>query len=238
MNDEEIRQRAIEFVKKNREQIARELTDPAMYKPDEAPISAFMAGSPGAGKTEFSKNLIALLEKNRERKVVRIDGDEIRPRLPGYTGNNSHLFQYAVSLVVEKMHDLVLSQSQTFVLDGTFANHEKARDNILRSLKKLRLVLIFYVYQKPEIAWKFTEAREKAEGRNIPKDAFINQFLDARGTINKIRQEFGEEVTIFFVKKDFETHAVEYIKEIRPGENGVDEYIGESYTKEDLEQLL
>jgi len=27
-------------------------------------------------------------------------------------------------------------------------------------------------------------------------------------------------------------------EEIRPGERGIDGYIGESYTKEDLEQLL
>src|SRR3989344_1405721 len=235
MSDEEIRQKAIEFAKKNKNQIAKDLTDPTKYKPDEEPISAFMAGSPAAGKTKFSKNLIEILEKNQERRVIRIDSDDIRPLLPGYTGSNSRLFQYAVTLVVEKMQDLVLKQSQTFVFDGTFANYEKARDNIRRSLEKNRLVFIFYVYQKPEVAWKFTEAREKAEGRNIPKEAFIEQFLAAKDVVRKVQQEFEEKVVIFFVKKNFETHAVEYVKKLDSNGEAIDGYIGESYTKEKLE---
>lgn len=97
MTDEEIRAAGIEFAKHNKERLAKELTDPKKYASEVIPISVFMAGSPGAGKTEFSKNLIALLEKNNERRVVRIDGDEVRPLMQGYAGNNSHLFQGAVS---------------------------------------------------------------------------------------------------------------------------------------------
>lgn len=238
MTDEEIRQRAVEFAKENKNRMAKKLTDTAKHKPDEHPISAFLAGSPGAGKTEFSKNLIAMLEKNRERRVIRIDSDEIRPLLPGYTGSNSRLFQYAATLVIEKMHDLALRQKQTFVLDGTFANYEKAKGNIKRSLEKDRLVLIFYVYQKPEVAWKFTEARERVEGRNIPKEAFIEQFLGAKNTVVRIRQEFEKKVVLFLVKKDFQTHAVEYVKEIEPGGQGIDDYVEEGYTRKELEKLL
>lgn len=117
MSDEEICAQAIEFAKQNKSRIAKELTDPAKYAPEIVPISAFMAGSPGAGKTEFSKSLIKILEEDSERRVVRIDGDEVRPLIPGYIGNNSHLFQGAISLIVEKMHDLVLHRKQSFVLD-------------------------------------------------------------------------------------------------------------------------
>src|SRR3989338_6865478 len=136
MTDEEIRAQAIEFAKQNKVRIAEEMADPAKYAPDTVPISVFMAGSPGAGKTEFSKSLIKILEADEERRVVRIDGDEVRPLIPGYTGNNSHLFQGAISLVVEKMHDLVLHNKQNFVLDSTFSNYAKATDNVRRSLEK------------------------------------------------------------------------------------------------------
>jgi UDP-N-acetylglucosamine kinase len=68
--------------------------------------------------------LIKILEKDKERQVVRIDNDEIRPLIPGYIGNNSHLFQGATSLIVEKIHDLVLRQGQSFILDNTFAQYE------------------------------------------------------------------------------------------------------------------
>lgn len=124
MTDEEIRKSAIEFARKNKVRIAKELTDPNKYIPSARPISVFMAGSPGAGKTEYSKELIKILEKDNERRVVRIDSDDIRSYFSDYNGNNSHLFQGAVSLIVEKMHDLVLHCSQHFVLDGTFSQKD------------------------------------------------------------------------------------------------------------------
>lgn len=238
MTDEEIRAKAIDFAKHNKVNIAKKLTDPARYAPEIVPVSAFMAGSPGAGKTEFSKSLIKILEGDSERSVVRIDGDEIRPSISGYTGNNSHLFQGAISLIVEKMHDLVLRQKQSFVLDGTFAKYEKASDNIRRSLEKSRPVFVFYIYQSPEVAWKFTQAREQIEGRSIPKSAFIEQFLGARETIIRIFAEFGDKITIFFVRKDFEKNSVENMFKISHGKSQIDQYIGNEYTKEKLEKYL
>ncbi|MBI2444363.1 MAG: zeta toxin family protein [Candidatus Magasanikbacteria bacterium] len=237
MHEEEIHQAAIEFARRNKKRIAQELTNPAIYMPDGIPISVFMAGSPGAGKTEFSKVLIGILEKSRDHRIIRIDGDEIRGLIPGYTGDNSHLFQSAVSLIVEKIHDCVLEQRQTFVLDGTFAKYDKAADNIRRSLGKGRKVFIFYLYQKPEIAWKFTEAREEAEGRHIPKEAFIEQFFGAIDTVRETRKEFSTDVVIFFVKKDFMQNTVELV-EIEPNGRGLDDYLEADYTKERLENIL
>lgn len=238
MMDEEIRLAAIEFAKRNKNRIAKELTDKKKYLPDTIPVSAFMAGSPGAGKTEFSKSLIKTLEENSDRRVVRIDGDEVRPLIPGYTGNNSHLFQGAISLIVEKMHDMVLHQKQSFVLDSTFAKYEKAVSNIRRSLERNRPVFIFYIYQRPEVAWKFTHARELAEGRNIPKLAFIEQFLGAGETVKRISDEFRDSVVVFFVKKDFERNTVENIVKIEPDKAQVDDYVRERYTKRHPRKML
>jgi UDP-N-acetylglucosamine kinase len=238
MSDEEIKNQAYEFAKKNKVYLARELTNKEKYVPDRFPISVFMAGSPGAGKTEFSKSLIQILEKGTERSVIRIDGDEIRPLLPGYTGDNSHLFQGAISQVVEKMHDLLLHNNQSFIFDGTFTRYEKAVSNIQRSLDKGRIILIFYVYQKPDVAWKFTQAREEKEGRNIPKSAFIEEFIGARETVQKIGDTFKDKVMIFVVKKDFITNAVESVNNITITKSTVDRYIPETYTRDDLEKLL
>ncbi len=241
MTDEEIRESAIAFAKQNKERIAKELTDSTIYIPETTPISVFMAGSPGAGKTEFSKNLISLLGGNKERGVVRIDPDEIRPRIPGYRGSNSHLFQGAVALIVEKVHDFVLHKSQTFVFDSTLARYEKAVDNIRRSLEKNRPIFIFYVYQKPEIAWKFTQAREKTEGRNIPKSAFIDEFFGAKDVVDRILKEYDKKVVVFLVKKDFEKNSVENIVQLERDGMSIDYYLQDSYTaysKESLEKLL
>jgi len=170
--------------------------------------------------------------------AVRIDGDELRSLFPEYTGCNSSLFQGAVSLIVEKIHDLVLYQKQSFVLDGTFSKYKKAVDNINRSLKKNRIVLIFYLYQDPKIAWQFTQKREVVEGRNIPKKSFIEQFLGAENVIRRVRNQFGKEVSIQLVKKDFYKNKVYEAVEIEPDGLQIDEFIEHRYTKEELEELL
>ena len=238
MTDEEVRTAAIEFAKKNKVRIAKELTDPIKYIPSAKPISVFMAGSPGAGKTEYSKELIEILEKDNDWRFIRIDSDDIRSYFRGYTGGNSHLFNGAASLIVEKMHDLVLHRNQHFILDGTFSHYDKAVKNIQRSINKKRPVFVFYVYQEPEIAWKFTEAREKMEGRNIPKMAFIERFIGARETVEKIRNEFGEKVSVILVKKNIENNTVEELVEITLGSGAFDNYIEKRYTQEDLEKRI
>lgn len=238
MTDEEICEAAIEFAKRNKKGIAQEFTDIKVYKPHLNPISVFMAGSPGAGKTELSKNLIEIFAKRTERRVIRIDADDLRPRIPGYTGRNSALVQGAASLIVEKIHDLALKQNQTFIFDGTFSHYDKAIENIERSLKKQRTVFVFYVYQKPEIAWKFTQAREAQEGRNVPKSAFVKQFCGARETVMKIREHYSDDkVLVFLVKKDYEHNITEDIVEIESEGPQLDEYIQECYTREVLERL-
>lgn len=237
-NEETIRKRAIEFVKKNKVRLAKSLTNVNSFPPDTKPISVFMAGSPGAGKTEFSKNLIKILEGDKEHRVVRIDGDEVRPFIPGYSGTNSNLFQGVAPLVVEKMHDLVLHQNQSFILDGTFSKYTKAVDNIDRSLNKNRPVFIFYLYQEPNIAWKFTQARERVEKRNIPKSAFIDQFLGAKDVVEHISQNYKNKVVIFIVKKDYEKNTVGRIVKLEHNKNIIDDYVERRYTKLELEKLL
>lgn len=236
--DEQIKEIADQFAKDNKKRLAKELTDMSLYTPDESPTSVFMAGSPGAGKTEHSKNFIHDLEEHKKHKVIRIDADEFRNYIPGYTGANSYLFQGAISNIVNAVHDLALDQKQTFLMDGTLSNYERAALNINRSLSRNRPIFIFYVYQKPEVAWKFTEAREITEGRNIPKDVFIERFLSARDVIERIRKNFNERVVIFLVKKNFETHDVEDIIKIEKEGPQIDHYIQERYTKNELEKLL
>lgn len=238
MDEETIKKQAEEYARLNKKRIAKELTDPSVFVPDDVPFSVFMAGSPGAGKTEYSKRLIESLEQHQKHKVIRIDGDELRKYLPGYTGQNSSLFQGAISIIVDKIHDIAIENKQTFLLDGTFAQYDRAVKNINRSLDRKREIRIFYVYQKPDVAWKFTVARELTERRNIPKEAFIQQFLDARKTIERIRKDFDQRVVIYLVKKNFETHTVEDVVEFAKESPEIENYLGVSYTDSDLRKLL
>lgn len=240
MEDQHIENAALVFAKREGKRIAKELTDTSVYHPDEEPVSVFMAGSPGAGKTEYSKNLIAALHYDKGHQIIRIDADDLRPLFQdfGYNGANSYLFQGAVSLIVEKIHDLVLSQGQSFVFDGTFSNDRKALDNIKRSLDKERSVAIFYLYQDPQSAWKFTQDREKAEGRNIPKSSFIKQFFGSKLTVTKALEAYGNDIAVYMVTKNYENNTVEDVIHVKPLHPEIDKYIVRPYTEEELETLL
>lgn len=192
---------AIAFIKSNRTALSKRLTDKNIYPSEDMPVSVFMAGSPGAGKTETSKAFLKQFEETNEKgevtfQVLRIDPDEYRAFIPGYTGDNSWLVQPAVSLLVERVLDTALKQKQSFLLDGTFANVAKSLDNIERSLNKDRFVQILYVYQHPSLAWEFVLAREAVEGRKIPFDRFASQFVAAQNSVQAAIDRFGDQVLV------------------------------------------
>ena len=62
-DEERIKKEAMDYAKKHKKEIARELTDPKRFAREENPVSVFMAGSPGAGKTEAAIALLATIAK-------------------------------------------------------------------------------------------------------------------------------------------------------------------------------
>ena len=86
----DISEEAYRYAKKNKKKIRKQFIGDEL-KSNDQPVFIFMAGAPGAGKTEFSKHLINQLQKNELRNgIVRIDADEIRKIfIPmGYKGKN------------------------------------------------------------------------------------------------------------------------------------------------------
>lgn len=229
-DEKRIEDAALAFAKANRRAIAKRLTDPKVYAPEEHPVSVFMAGSPGAGKTEASIELIATLET----KVIRIDPDELRAECPGYGGANAYLFQRAVSVLVEKIHDMALENSQNFLLDGTLSNYERARKNIDRSLGRGRTVQILYVYQDPMLAWAFVQAREAAEGRRIPTDQFIDQYFAAREVVNRLKAGLGKAIKVDLLLKNNDNSRRSY----QAGVDQVDNHIPERYSRVEVEAMI
>lgn len=60
--EKKIEEEACKYVRDNAESIIQEYAGDE-FKPDTVPVSVFMAGSPGAGKTEFSKAFIDTIRK-------------------------------------------------------------------------------------------------------------------------------------------------------------------------------
>lgn len=221
----------LEYARYNKKKIARKLTNPEIYPPEKNPVSVFMAGSPGAGKTEAS---IELLEQFPDSSIVRIDPDAIREDIPGYNGSNAADFQGAVSIIVSKTLDAVFKQGQSFLLDGTLSRLEQAQDNIRRSLQKKRFVQILYVYQSPEIAWEFVERRREVEGRSVDLDVFIDQYFAARDVVQKLKQTYGAKVAVNLLMKDTSGGR----RWFKKGVETIDEHVPERYTRASLRELL
>jgi hypothetical protein len=201
------------------------------FSPVSKPSTIFMAGSPGAGKTEYSINFIGSLPGNN---FLRIDADELREKCPGYQGINSHLFQAAASIGVDKLYDYSLKNKINVLLDGTFSNYEKSRQNIKRAIDKGRRVRIFYIYQNPERAWDFTKKREKLEKRRITKEIFARDFILAKNNVNSIKKEFGKLVILTVVQKDYSNKD----EKIWFNVNNIDDYLKFDYTEESIIQLI
>ena len=231
--EQKIKTEADIFANANKAKIAKEVTNIDIFFPELNPVSVFMAGSPGAGKTESSKNLIDKFSKDG-RKIIRIDPDELRSQIPGYTGHNSYLFHGAVSILVDRIHDLVLKNKQSFVFDGTLSRVNIARKNIERSLSRKRFVQILYVYQDPVQAWSFVQARELSEGRRIEKDHFIIQYFAARDSVNCLKKEFGSQIKVDLLVKNIDGSDQYYKENI----DIIDNHVPEKYTIETLNSVL
>lgn len=228
-----IQSEALDFARTNKKDIAKRLTNKARFLPEDEPVSVFMAGSPGAGKTEASIELLSIVEDNGV-EILRIDPDELRHEFPTYTGDNSWLFQGAVSILVERIHDLALKQRQSFLLDGTLSHYDKAEQNITRSLRKRRVVQILYVYQDPALAWEFVKSREAVEGRHIKRETFIDQYFAARNVVNRLKTTFGSDIRVDLLLKNTDNSHKLY----KAGIDKIDNHVPEKYTPADLAKML
>lgn len=210
------------YVRNHRKEIVAQSTE--RFSPDIDPVSIFMAGSPGAGKTETSKRLLQHTDN-----ILRIDADELRCHFEecGYTGINSHLFQKAASNLVHKIHDRALDKKLSFLLDGTFSSEKMAGENIERSLKRNREVFIIFVYQSPQKAWHFVQKREKVEGRRIQPEDFAKKFCASHKVVNKMKAEFGNKVILSLLHKNIDGTDRFFKKSIERIENHIEEKYSE-----------
>lgn len=231
-NNSQITDEAKIYIKKHKNLLIDKFANLKKFPPSEKPFSFFMAGSPGAGKTEFSKRLIEIMAPI---SIVRIDADEVKGFIPQYNGKNSNVVQGAASIGVDNINYHTLKHNQNSIMDGTFAKYDIAHRNIINCLKKKRQISIFYIYQDPIIAWDFTRKREILEGRYIPKEAFIEAFFRAKENVKLIKEEFGNKIELNLVIKNGDNEIDEIKSNIRAN---IDNFIINNYNKESLYTIL
>ena len=181
-----------------------------------------------AGKTEVAETLACL-----DEELCLIDADHFRSQFPGYNGKNSYLFQRGASKLVDLVFTYLLKKEYSFILDGTFALG-RAEENISRTLKRGYEVTLYYVYQDPLIAWRFTKEREIAEGRHVPKETFINSYFKAQENVALIKNLYPNEIEMHVVMKDYRNE----ITEIHFDTDNLNIFFPTHYTREELEVLL
>ncbi len=228
--EKEMQSAAVDFIKKNKTLLINTFADPHVYTSRNEPISIFMAGVPGAGKTEVSRRLI----EEMKTIPVRIDADDIRTLFCdiGYNGKNSYVFQKAASHGVDKLFDYVQKKKLHAIIDGTFASNNSIH-NIDRALRRNRKVLIYYIYQDPKIAWKIAKGRELREGRHVPKQAFIHAYKKSMENVNYVKKCYPEVKLNVVIKNTQDNLEKQYLNV-----QAVDPYIKKVYNNHTLGEKL
>jgi UDP-N-acetylglucosamine kinase len=231
-----ISEEAFKFAKKRKKEIIRQFIG-SEVRTNGKPVFIFMAGAPGAGKTETSKWLVEILRKESlAGGIVRIDSDEVRKIFQplGYNGKNSDDYKRGCAKGVEILIDSCLKNKYHAVIDGTLSSLGVAKKNIDAAIKVNAAIYIVYVYQDPLIAWGFTKIREKEEGRRIEKEMFINALFNSISNVNTIKEAYKDRVEVWLVEK----HIPNKTKNIRFNIDKIDNYIEINYNPITLRKIL
>ena len=111
---------------------------------------------------------------------------------------------------------------------------EKEKKNIENSISRNRKVSIFYLYQNPLIASQFTMKREKVEGRNIPKQSFIDALFNAKNNVQRLKMDYGKNLELHIVIQNFENKAEKTYFNV----NSIDSYVKMDYNSDSLKKEL
>lgn len=211
----------------NKKELVKKILELSGAEPEDEPAGFFMAGLPGSGKTEISKNLI----QDSGVKLFRIDMDEIAEMLPGYEPEHADEFRKPATAVLSECFSYALHHNISFLMDGTFGSTQAIR-NIERSLSHGFRVQIVYAFQDPKLAWGFTVAREKIEHRAIKFDGFIDAYYRTIANIKKVCETFEGQIAIDIAVKDAENKVGKWLRDVSPSE--IDEIIQMEYNKDKL----
>lgn len=184
------------WVRKNKKRIAREFIRKINITASPNPTGVITAGLPGAGKTEFIRGLKSQLNI----QTLHIDMDHIATLIEGYKPQIADKFRKGASGIMSSIFDSVLKNRIDYILDGTFGG-APALENVTRSLNRDYKIKIYYIYQAPEIAWAFTQAREKEEHRSIEKSGFIDTYFKVYANLGRLH-EFKDRLTFGVVMKN------------------------------------
>lgn len=157
-------------------------------------IAIFLAGPSGAGKTETAEKI------SENLKIDIVDTDRVRQICNGYTGEKANLFQKAASRGVSILLNHAFTNNLSFILDGNFAEYDIQKENIERAISRGYQIDILFVYRDYNTSKKYTETREKKQGRKVPESVFNRKFEDSMKTTLQIAKEYPVSLKLYDLK--------------------------------------
>lgn len=218
----------LEWARKNKKRIAREFIRKVGMPLHDTPVGIFTAGLPGAGKTEFTQELL----KNLIDPPLRIDMDEIAQLIEGYSPAKADLFRSGASVILAKIYDEATKTGLDFVFDGTFA-HNNALPNLERAIEHGYITKVYFIHQDPEIAWKFTQDRELIERRHIDREGFINSYYKLHENMIML-QDITEDVIISVIIKD----SINRIGKVIENVHNIYDFVPKPIDRKELERVI
>ena len=185
--DEEIIARAVQWAQKKKDFVLEKTVSEENRR--SAKECIFMAGLPGAGKTETVRRL------ELKKTFTVLEADEIRLLNPEYRGTtdhekgNAHLIQKATSIGLDYCRKYCVEHEIAFVQDTTLSN--RGSIDLIRKLHNKEWdVTIIFVSQDPLRAWEFAKERERKEGRNVPMESFAESLANIVDNLQRIRDKY------------------------------------------------
>lgn len=220
-----------DWVRSHKKGFARKLISNSGAVKSDNPAAIFMAGLPGAGKTEFTKSWI----ENSGLRVVRLDMDEIASQIDTYSPKKADKYRKAASTLLNCTYDRVVNGKYNFIMDGTFGG-SSAIKNIERAVGHGYHVKVIYIYQEPKIAWEYTVARERVEYRAIEPDGFLESYYKTLGNLKKLDELSLDGVSIDLVVKNVQNRIVKVYDSISMKD--IDQYVNIEYNKDNLRKSI
>lgn len=220
-----------DWIRENKKSFAKNFLSNYAPANDHQPTGIFMAGLPGAGKTELSKNLITRLCSN----TPRLDMDEIAEQIPNYTPENADDFRIPATTLLNRIYDNIIKNNYNFLLDGTFGS-KNSLSNIEHALKHNYRLTIFYIHQDPKTAWNFTKAREIIEHRAITEEGFIDTYFTLLSNLRLILANNYDNLYINVIVKDSNNEILEIQENITLKD--IDSLVKKDYNNTTLKQYI
>jgi predicted ABC-type ATPase len=151
----------------------------------EKPIAILTGGAPGSGKTHFLKNFAPYL---LGPELFKIDADEIRAKLPEYTGwNSANTHQETRDIVNTLIDDIGKNCKYDLIYDGTM-NKAKKYFELINKLKNTGYdIYIIYIKVPKEISEQRVLERYQRSGRFVPPDVLQEVYDNGDLAFNEIK---------------------------------------------------